>query len=189
MSEADRHNAGKPRLSFNALGREVQNGEAAVWEAGAEEYAPGNWLKGCSWVEATDSMYRHLNAFLAGEDLDPKSGLPHVDHLVCSAKILSNTFHVRKDLDDRVRTVGVDEADGSDRTVGMEVISVDEYDPQKRWRSRVYAGDPSNPRSFITYYNEEGEFHYRRFGDKTISLDPNSMCGSTAAKASDVSPA
>lgn len=100
-----RFNQGKPRLFFNSLGKEVQEGEAAVWTKGAEKYAPGNWLKGMSWSASSDSILRHLTAFLNGEDIDRETGLPHVDHLVCCAKILSNSFHTRKDLDDRPKEV------------------------------------------------------------------------------------
>lgn len=110
MSNASRDNGGKPKLSYNSLGLEVQEGEARVWEAGAKKYARGNWLKGTKWSEAADSLRRHLDKFLAGMDLDVDekgeasegyTGLPHVDHIVCCAKILSNSYHTRKDLDDR----------------------------------------------------------------------------------------
>ncbi len=100
----DRFNAGKPKLSYNQLGREVQEGEARVWEKGDKKYKRGNWLKGMAYTNCADSLSRHLSAFLNGEDVDSESGLPHVDHLVCCAKILSNSFHTRKDLDDRETT-------------------------------------------------------------------------------------
>lgn len=246
--KADRFNTGKPRLFFNALGREVQDGEAAVWEVGAKKYASGNWLKGTPWTEAVDSILRHLAPFLAGEDLDRESGLPHVDHIVCDAKILSNAFHVRKDLDDRPCSIGVEVADGLSRSIlqsgagtelgeaentikgsGHEIWWIDEtdeeevlpppreeayralqdvakeevklaprtddveyldqHDPIGRWVSRLYAGDPLNPRSFTNHYDDEGgTFSHRVFGDKTVSLDCRKR-GSTAVKASDVSSA
>ena len=91
----------KPPLSFNMLGKEVVEGEAKVWEFGANKYARANWLKGMSWTGCADSLLRHVTALLNGEDLDPETGLPHVDHIVTSAKILSNSYHTRKDLDDR----------------------------------------------------------------------------------------
>lgn len=100
-AQGDRYNTGKPKLSFNSLSKEVNEGEAAVWEAGSKKYARGNWLKGAPLSACADSVLRHLQALLAGEDLDPESGLPHADHIVCSAKILSHSFHTRKDLDDR----------------------------------------------------------------------------------------
>jgi len=98
-----RHNEGKPQLSYVMLGKEVAAGESAVWQRGAQKYARGNWLKGMSWVSSSDSLLRHITAFLNGEDLDPETGLPHVDHIVCSAKILSNSYHTRPELDDRER--------------------------------------------------------------------------------------
>lgn len=101
MVNGDRFNDGKPKLSFNMLGMEVVKGEAAVWEFGSKKYKRGNWLKGMPWTEGVDSLLRHAFAFLNGEDIDPESGLPHVDHLVTSAKIVSNSYHKRKDLDDR----------------------------------------------------------------------------------------
>ena len=100
-STGDRFNTGKPKLSFCNLGKEVLAGEAAVWESGAKKYSRGNWLKGMPYTEAADSLIRHTLAFLNGEDIDPESGLPHVDHMVCSAKIVSNSFHTRPDLDNR----------------------------------------------------------------------------------------
>lgn len=99
--KAERHNEGKPVLSFNMLGREVAEGEAKVWEAGALKYSRGNWQKGQLLTTAADSLLRHTAALLNGEDNDPETGLPHVDHIVTSAKILSHSFHTRKDLDDR----------------------------------------------------------------------------------------
>ena len=92
---------GKPRLSYCLLSPKVLAGEAAVWEHGAKKYARGNWLKGMSWTQGVDSLLRHVTAFLNGEDIDPESGLPHVDHIVTSAKIVSNSYHTRPDRDDR----------------------------------------------------------------------------------------
>lgn len=99
--EADRYNEGKPALSFNALSVPVNEGEALVWQAGAQKYERANWLKGVPYTQAADSLLRHLTAFLNGEDDDAETGLPHVDHVVCCAKILAHSRHTRPDLDDR----------------------------------------------------------------------------------------
>ncbi len=93
MSEnGERHNEGKPKLYYNSLGMEIQEGEARVWEAGAKEYAPGNWLKGMPITETIDSLRRHTDKFLNGEDIDQKSGLAHVFHMICCAKIIANSY-------------------------------------------------------------------------------------------------
>lgn len=98
---AKRYNSGKPRLAFNDLGRAINEAEARVWEMGARKYDPGNWLEGRPVMDAADSLRRHLDAFLAGEDNDPETGESHVGHIVCCAKILGQSFLTRPDLDDR----------------------------------------------------------------------------------------
>jgi len=97
----ERKNDGKPPLTYCLLGREVAEGESRVWEFGATKYSRGNWLKGMSLTESADSLLRHVIKLLNGEDTDDETKLPHVDHIVCCAKILSHSFHTRKDLDDR----------------------------------------------------------------------------------------
>jgi hypothetical protein len=68
---------------------------------GAEKYDDHNWKKGLEWVGITESLQRHLNAFIDGEDDDPESKLTHVGHILCNAMFLSYMFLFRKDLDNR----------------------------------------------------------------------------------------
>lgn len=100
-SVASRDNAGKPKLSYCLLGRNLVENKARIWEHGASKYSRGNWLKGRPWTDCADSLLRHLTAFLNGEDIDPDSGLEHVDLIGTSADILINAVHTRPDLDDR----------------------------------------------------------------------------------------
>lgn len=96
-----RYNEGKPKLSYCLLGAASIIGEAKVWELGEGKYERANWLKCAPYTEVADSLLRHLTAFLNGEDLDAESGLPHADHVLTNARMLSQSFHTRKDLDDR----------------------------------------------------------------------------------------
>lgn len=96
-----RENKGKPKMSMLMEAREARLGEAAVLTFGAEKYARANWLKGVKITETADSLLRHLTAFLSGDDIDPESGLPHVDHIQCNATFLAQMFHTRPDMDDR----------------------------------------------------------------------------------------
>lgn len=107
-NRSDRFNEEKPKLSYNSLGKEANEGQARMWEAGAIKYSRGNWLKGAPYTEIADSLLRHIDKFLAGEDLDNESGLPHVDHIQTNAKMLSQSFHTRPEFDDRI---GNDDAD------------------------------------------------------------------------------
>jgi hypothetical protein len=94
-----RDNKGKLRwslVSFKALEPMVQ-----VLMFGAQKYSSWNWSKGLKYTEICDSLQRHLNAFLEGEDNDKESKLAHVGHLLCNAMFLSYMFLFRKDMDDR----------------------------------------------------------------------------------------
>ena len=68
---------------------------------GANKYSPNNWQKGLKYSEISESLQRHLYAFMEGEDDDPESKLSHLGHVLCNAMFLSWMFIFRKDLDDR----------------------------------------------------------------------------------------
>ena len=95
----ERFNNGKLKwslVSYKALEPMVQ-----VLMFGAQKYSSWNWSKGLSWTDTTDSLQRHLNSFLEGEDDDKESKLHHVGHILCNAMFLSYMFLFRKDMDDR----------------------------------------------------------------------------------------
>ena len=103
MSEqgAMRFNTGKVPLSMVLEARNALEGCASVLAFGAKKYARGNWHKGLYHTQIVDSMSRHLSAYLAGEDIDPESGLRHVDHVLCNALFLSEGTITHPELDDR----------------------------------------------------------------------------------------
>lgn len=98
---ADRHNTGKSQLSMILEAKHALEGLAGVLSFGAVKYARGNWHKGLPHADICDSLLRHLSAYLAGEDLDPESGKPHVDHVFCNAMFLAEGFRTHPELDNR----------------------------------------------------------------------------------------
>lgn len=97
--KGERFNSGKPKWSLvpqSALLPMVE-----VLEFGAKKYSAHNWKKGLSVTEICESLKRHLDAFMEGEDIDPESGLPHIGHMQCNTLFLSWMMEHRKDLDDR----------------------------------------------------------------------------------------
>lgn len=58
-----------------------------VFMFGREKYDEDNWRSGdgVSRLEAYDSLQRHAQAWLAGEDLDPESNLHHLAHAAWNA--------------------------------------------------------------------------------------------------------
>ena len=94
-----RYNSGKLQWSlvdFDALEDMVK-----VLEFGAKKYSADDWKKGLNTNEITESMMRHLFAYLRGEDIDPESGLPHTGHIMCNAMFLSYMQKFAKKFDSR----------------------------------------------------------------------------------------
>lgn len=89
----------KPRTDL--LDPLALEGLAKVMGFGAKKYAAHNWRGGIAVSRLIGSVLRHTFAILRGEDNDPESGYPHVDHLGASWMMLSNMMKTRPDLDDR----------------------------------------------------------------------------------------
>lgn len=99
----DRFNIGKLKwslVSWKALEPMIQ-----VLMFGANKYSPNGWRKGLKYSEISESLQRHLNSFMEGEDNDPESKLSHIGHILCNAMFLSYMYIFRKDLDDRYKDV------------------------------------------------------------------------------------
>lgn len=62
-----------------------------------------NWRKGFLWTRLIAAAFRHLKSVLQGEDTDPESGLPHVDHIMCCIAFLSAHQKCGYGEDDRWR--------------------------------------------------------------------------------------
>lgn len=102
MSEQGlRFNDTKPKLSFTMEFPNALTGVTRVLEFGAKKYARSNWKKGLPSTEVLDSMLRHQIAWMSGEDFDPESGLPHLDHILCNAMFLAELSRIKPEFDDR----------------------------------------------------------------------------------------
>jgi len=77
----------KPRMDL--VSSHALLGLGAVLHYGAEKYDAHNWRGGMEWSRLTGAAMRHLLAFQGGEDIDPESGLPHIDHALCCLMFLS----------------------------------------------------------------------------------------------------
>ena len=100
MSQGDRYNNRKPKWSLVPQSSLLPM--VRVLEFGATKYGDYNWAKGLSIRETCESLKRHLDAFMEGEDKDNESGLSHIGHIQCNALFLSWMMENRSDLDDRI---------------------------------------------------------------------------------------
>lgn len=102
MSETGtKHDTGKPPCEL--LSPIAALATSAVLAKGAIKYSSHNWRKGLAWSRVLGATFRHLFAFMNGEDLDPETGLPHLDHAACEIMFLQEFYRTRKDLDDRYK--------------------------------------------------------------------------------------
>jgi hypothetical protein len=86
FNEGVKFDTGKPR--YDLIPPEVSEALAQVLTFGANKYSARNWENGMNWGRAYGALQRHLNAFWAGEDKDPETGMPHTWHAACCIAFL-----------------------------------------------------------------------------------------------------
>lgn len=84
-------------------------GVGHVLAFGARKYKPNNWRLGLRWSDTLASAMRHLLAFADGQDLDPETGLPHIDQALCQVLFQSEYYHTKTGIDDRWSSLSPEE--------------------------------------------------------------------------------
>lgn len=89
MSKEEGFKETKGKLKWSLLPTQALQGCVRVLMFGAEtKYAPNNWKKVEPQGAYLDATYRHLNAFLEGNELDKESGESHLSHALCDLLFL-----------------------------------------------------------------------------------------------------
>jgi hypothetical protein len=104
-NQALRYNNGK--LQWSLVDFDSLEGLVKVLEYGANKYAPNNWKKGMPVTQVSESLMRHLFAFLRGEDVDPESGCRHISHVMCNAMFIEYIMREKPHYDNRQDNSGV----------------------------------------------------------------------------------
>lgn len=99
--EGKKNDQGKNRLEL--LPVLALEGLARVLTFGAQKYDDWNWAKGMKWSRLQGAALRHIFAFIRGENDDPESGLPHLDHAQCCISFLSQYQKAGLGTDDRFK--------------------------------------------------------------------------------------
>lgn len=97
-----KHDAGKPRMEL--LSTIWLVGVAKVLTLGALKYHDDNWRLGLSQRRVLGAALRHLFSYLDGEDLDPETGLSHLDHASCELMFARELRETRPEMDDRYKS-------------------------------------------------------------------------------------
>lgn len=92
--------AEKPRMDL--LDPHAMLQLSAVLTFGAKKYAAHNWREGIHKSRLIAALFRHMFAYLGGENVDPETGLSHAAHAMCCCMFLLGLEH-RRDLDDRYK--------------------------------------------------------------------------------------
>lgn len=78
------------KLQWTLMNSKAMEPMIQVLMYGAQKYDRDNWLKACpKRLDLMDSLERHSLKIIAGESIDPESGLPHIGHLMCNAMFYS----------------------------------------------------------------------------------------------------
>lgn len=96
-----RLNAGK--LQMDLVPPSAMRSLARVMGYGASKYSKWNWKKGMSHSVVYACLLRHIFAWYEGEDVDPESGLSHLDHVMANAAFLVEYNETFKQGDDRFK--------------------------------------------------------------------------------------
>jgi hypothetical protein len=94
-----KHDDGKSRMDL--LSPVWLEGVGQVLSFGAKKYGDHNWRRGLTLCRLLAAALRHTFKFLAGENLDPESGLPHLHHASACLMMASEMWATRPDMDDR----------------------------------------------------------------------------------------
>ena len=101
MSKGTKHDSGKPSISL--IPKDALWGMAQAFTYGAKKYGAHNYRDGIQFNRLADAAYRHLSAFVEGEDIDEESGNDHLYHALASIAMLIFMHKHRPEMDDRYK--------------------------------------------------------------------------------------
>lgn len=96
-----KHDQEKP--DYSLLSPIALNQIVEVLTYGKTKYTAHNWRRGFQFSRLIAACFRHLFAWLGGEDLDPETGLSHLAHAVCCLLFLLELSITKPELDDRYK--------------------------------------------------------------------------------------
>lgn len=99
-TKADRFNEGK--LKWSLVNYQALHPMIKVLMFGAKKYSPENWKKGLDKKEILESMMRHLEALMDGQESDSESGISHIGHIQANSMFYNYFTNKENDKDREV---------------------------------------------------------------------------------------
>ncbi len=144
--------AGAAKPGLGNISVVAQYYEGAVMADGADTYGAYNWcehpMKASTYYNA---ILRHLNAWWAGADIDPKSKFPHMAHLRASTGIILDQQEADRLIDDRPKNLAPIEAVWDKITARLEAQkkelkeAMDRMDRENQAAKEIFGDDPMTP--------------------------------------------
>lgn len=78
----------KNKLRYDLITSETLQALATVLTYGAKKYKPNNWKQSGTPDRFVAAFFRHFEAWRLGEDIDPDSGFPHLDHALTNLSFI-----------------------------------------------------------------------------------------------------
>lgn len=103
LADAVKFDKEKPRLGLIPPKAIFSTGRALTY--GAKKYHEYNYKtgKGLDWDRVFSPLMRHLESWIGGEDIDPESGLNHLDHAGACMAMLQDLVFSKIGMDTRFK--------------------------------------------------------------------------------------
>jgi len=101
MTGGKKNDQDKPDISL--IPKVAIWGMAEALTYGAKKYNRHNFRAGIAYSRLVAAAMRHLTAWNEGENLDPESGLDHLNHCMASLAMLKFMQENHPNLDDRYK--------------------------------------------------------------------------------------
>lgn len=112
----DGHKFDDGKLQYHLMPPKAYQAAADIMTGGAKKYNENNWtgLKASRIISAT---YRHLNAFLSGNDLDNDSHAHHMHHVLANLLMLHHILNNFPEQDDRYYSYTWDKSEKTEKDI------------------------------------------------------------------------
>ncbi len=99
------------KVPYDKIPWEILEADAHVHAHGAAKYGERNWRLDKILASTYEgAIMRHFIAWTTGEDIDPDSGHPHLNHIRACCAVVLDAQRYNSLIDDRDRAVSKDEA-------------------------------------------------------------------------------